>query len=741
MSLSGPRKFNDPRNRLYLSYIRLVKEIQPKAFVIENVPGLVTLFGGKIKDNIIKEFRDIGYQIEYKILCAADYGVPQTRKRVIFVGYKTGQFEYPSPEVKQVSCIEALSDLPPLTDMLGEAEMPYYTKPESEYQKLMRMRSASVKNHIAARHSEHVKKTISLISPGKNYKSLPEGYESTRNFHVAWTRFPDEKPAPTIDTGHRHHFHYEYNRVPTVRESARLQSFPDDFIFIGNKTQQFRQVGNAVPPLMAERIAEQVIKLLDGKEKQMTMYKTPEEYFYRLHHVRPRFKGDIENVLLFMATEISNLPDSSHDEFRESLNNIIWQYPGNKIKKLKTINNWRTEISSLFAFFIERDDKITTAGCRAKELAEKQDLVEMFKKFLFLFQYPGAHIKSKEALDMIKAGVRFKPAQYILKVLQKGEAETGERVFITKEEACHCILNDLRCTRDNEDPVRVWKRIFANRKAGFEYDKSGDVVRYAGDILDYMEIANLLIAHDGKKFYINNLETTMILKFTNSNLWFTEYDTMIISRAGSLKSVSDKKEDWFNYANTDLKDTDFETDLLAFISADSAEYSMLKEASLIAFKKSIDDKDTTTTAKDIGDMGESLVHSHECQRIKEAGRLDLIHLIKRIPTQFAVGYDIQSVESDEKKRYIEVKTTISSRPLQFNKIHMTPNEWNTAGSMKDRYFIYRLLLNKHSHKLFIIQDPVGLYKKDCIQMTPRDGADVSFGNNAGTEETLLSWVN
>jgi len=263
MSLSGPRKFDDPRNKLYLSYIRLVKEIQPKAFIIENVPGLVGLFGGEIKNSIIKAFHDMGYQIECEILCAADYGVPQTRKRVVFAGYKTGKFKFPDICKEQVSCAEALSDLPPLVETTGEPEMRYHAEPQSEYQKLMRKRSMSVKNHIAAKHSENVQKTIALIPPGENYKSLPKGYKSTRNFHVAWTRFPDDKPAPTIDTGHRHHFHYKYNRVPTVRECARIQSFPDDFIFTGNKTEQFRQVGNAVPPLMAQRIAEQVKKLLD----------------------------------------------------------------------------------------------------------------------------------------------------------------------------------------------------------------------------------------------------------------------------------------------------------------------------------------------------------------------------------------------------------------------------------------------------------------------------------------------
>lgn len=263
MSLSGPRQFNDPRNKLYLSYIRLVKEIQPKAFVIENVPGLVSLFGGRIKDSIIHEFEQLGYHIQYKILCASDYGVPQNRRRVIFVGMKSGEFNYPAAESKKVTCEMALSDLPPLIDSIGTDPAHYVSPPQNEYQSLMRARSVEVHNHIAAVHSERVKKIISLVPDGGNYKDLPEEYRDSRHFHVAWTRFASDKPAPTIDTGHRHHFHYKYNRVPTVRECARLQSFPDNFIFLGNKTQQFRQVGNAVPPVLAMKVAEALKKGLD----------------------------------------------------------------------------------------------------------------------------------------------------------------------------------------------------------------------------------------------------------------------------------------------------------------------------------------------------------------------------------------------------------------------------------------------------------------------------------------------
>lgn len=260
MSLSGPRKFDDPRNSLYLSYIRLVDQIRPKAFVIENVPGLVSLFGGQIKDNIISRFTEMGYKITYQIVSASDYGVPQDRRRVIFVGMKDHEFKFPEPYDYKVTCGMAISDLPPLVNELGSSSMTYPMEPTNQYQALMRKGSDTIHNHIAAAHTEKTKKIISMVPNGGNYKDLPPEYRDTRNFHVAWTRFDESKPAPTIDTGHRHHFHYKYNRVPTVRECARIQSFPDSFIFTGNKTEQFRQVGNAVPPLLAQAIAEALIK-------------------------------------------------------------------------------------------------------------------------------------------------------------------------------------------------------------------------------------------------------------------------------------------------------------------------------------------------------------------------------------------------------------------------------------------------------------------------------------------------
>lgn len=269
MSLSGSRNFEDPRNSLYLSFIRLVSEIKPEAFVIENVIGIVSLYKGKIKDHIIESFSKMGYKVSYEILTASEFGVPQKRKRVFFVGTKNDGYDFPEPFDYTVTTEMAISDLPSLEDNLGSEIMEYTSSPTNDYQKSMRINSNLIYNHVAAKHSDRVQEIISLVPDGGNYKDLPEEYRETRKFNVAWTRFRSDKPSPTIDTGHRHHFHYKFNRVPTVRESARLQSFPDSFIFTGNKTMQFRQVGNAVPPVLAKAVAVQLLKYFEKGERDV----------------------------------------------------------------------------------------------------------------------------------------------------------------------------------------------------------------------------------------------------------------------------------------------------------------------------------------------------------------------------------------------------------------------------------------------------------------------------------------
>lgn len=259
-SIAGKRIVNDDRNKLYKGFVRMVEYFKPKAFVMENVPNILSIGDGAVRETIINDFKSLGYTVETKVLTASDYGVPQNRRRAVFVGLTKGNFDFDIPMVaEKVTTKEALSDLP---EQSIEDGGKYSVESTSGYQKLMRINSIGVYNHEVTQHNEQTVRIISMVPDGGNYKDLPKEFQETRKVHIAWTRLNSKRPSITIDTGHRHHFHYKWNRVPTVRESARIQSFPDDFIFLCSKTSQYKQVGNAVPPLMAKAIAEQLKKQL-----------------------------------------------------------------------------------------------------------------------------------------------------------------------------------------------------------------------------------------------------------------------------------------------------------------------------------------------------------------------------------------------------------------------------------------------------------------------------------------------
>jgi DNA (cytosine-5)-methyltransferase 1 len=261
-SISGKRDPKDPRNLLYKSFRKVVETLSPKAFVLENVPNLVSMANGEIKNQIISDFASIGYDVSYKVLLASDFNVPQNRRRVFIVGTKVGKkFNFPTALLFQdkVTCADAISDL---TEGSVADGSNYPTAALTDYQRTMRNNSIGLFNHQVTNHDPKTISIISKVPDGGNYKDLPLELRDTRKVNIAWTRYSSNKPSFTIDTGHRHHFHYSFNRVPTVRESARLQSFPDTFIFSGSKTSQYKQVGNAVPPLLAQSIAISLMKVL-----------------------------------------------------------------------------------------------------------------------------------------------------------------------------------------------------------------------------------------------------------------------------------------------------------------------------------------------------------------------------------------------------------------------------------------------------------------------------------------------
>ena len=258
-SLTGPRKLGDKRNALYKAVFELVRKAKPKAFLIENVKGMATLYNGKVKEDIVQEFTKLGYKVTTKILNSKDFGVPQSRERLFYIGLKEQEFEFPPAlfnKDEYTTCKEALEDLPSLENL--EETLSYTSNEKSDYQKLIKNGSSKLSNHQPTKHTQEVIAVIKQVPEGGNHKDLPPGVGESRKFNEAWTRYHGNKPSKTIDTGHRNHFHYKYNRVPTIRENCRLQSFPDTFELHGSKTSQNKQIGNAVPVLLAKILAEEI---------------------------------------------------------------------------------------------------------------------------------------------------------------------------------------------------------------------------------------------------------------------------------------------------------------------------------------------------------------------------------------------------------------------------------------------------------------------------------------------------
>jgi DNA (cytosine-5)-methyltransferase 1 len=296
-SINAPiRSMLDKRNHLFKDFLRFVDAFAPRAVLIENVPGLVSFEDGATLHAILDSLADIGYGVGVRILGAAYYGVPQMRWRTVIVGLRgknvppsifpepiyhapirpnfttmfCGQslLKMPSPETDStfVTVDQAVDDLPPLANgEQGDKVKQYSNNPRCDYQRRARIGTTGVINHEAPRLSAINLQRLKYIRPGGNWTDIPDELlpkgmqKAKKSDHTKrYGRVDPKGLASTILTKCDPHwgayFHYDQDRAFTVREAARIQSFPDRFIFSGTQSQQFAQVGNAVPPLLAYAI-------------------------------------------------------------------------------------------------------------------------------------------------------------------------------------------------------------------------------------------------------------------------------------------------------------------------------------------------------------------------------------------------------------------------------------------------------------------------------------------------------
>lgn len=254
----------DPRNFLFREYLNFVKELEPDVFVLENVKALLSTSNGWFKDEIINAIKSLGYSVEFGVLNASHYGVPQARERAIFICSKHNVVPLPTATVKAFTTVrDAIEDLAYLNSGEGDFQQEYINEPTSSYQKSMRKGSDFLYNHMASKHKQIAIDKLKMIPPEKGKEFLPEELLGKQKFKTTWGRLKWDEVSPTIDTrfdaaSNGTNNHPFLHRAITPREAARLQSFDDKFVFYGSKVHIRKQIGNAVPPLMAKAIADQI---------------------------------------------------------------------------------------------------------------------------------------------------------------------------------------------------------------------------------------------------------------------------------------------------------------------------------------------------------------------------------------------------------------------------------------------------------------------------------------------------
>ena len=266
------RSLDNPLNKLYIEFFRFVKALNPPVFLLENVEGLKTLGNGVVLKSILELGRNCGYDVQWNIVNAQDCGAPQRRRRIFFVGTKMKiQTVFSLEKSEMINVKQAISDLPKLENGNRVDPLPYSNnKKLSAYQKRMRRNnSEQVNNNYVTKNNPLVLRRYDYIPQGGNWKNIPSAlmsnYKKIENCHrwiyhrLAWNRVS----VPINNYRKNMLIHPEQNRGLSVREAARLQTIPDDYVFLGTLESQQQQVTNLVPPLMAQKIGETIMEQLN----------------------------------------------------------------------------------------------------------------------------------------------------------------------------------------------------------------------------------------------------------------------------------------------------------------------------------------------------------------------------------------------------------------------------------------------------------------------------------------------
>jgi DNA (cytosine-5)-methyltransferase 1 len=277
-STVGSKNEKDPRNSLFYEYLRAVSELAPNYIIFENVAGFSTMYEGSAYKTLINELSILGYKTTSSVLESSDFGLPQIRKRTIIIGWKKHlpSVKLPVPTHSnssnlfglppKLTLMDAISDLPELS--ANDAKNRYKLEPQNEYQRLLRNEMHELTEHNSSNYGTKMLEILSLVPDGGTVNDLPQRLRPKKYFGNTYARLFPDRPAPTITRNFgtpssSRCIHPYQNRALSTREGARLQGFPDNYIFYGSKTSKNLQIGNAVPPIFGEVIAKEIIKSMN----------------------------------------------------------------------------------------------------------------------------------------------------------------------------------------------------------------------------------------------------------------------------------------------------------------------------------------------------------------------------------------------------------------------------------------------------------------------------------------------
>lgn len=456
----------------------------------------------------------------------------------------------------------------------------------------------------------------------------------------------------------------------------------------------------------------------------MNKYSTPAKYFFRAAFPRGRLLTEIEDDLTIFAQFIVSFGYKPKEQFETAFDNA---YKSIHYSSVKTIKNHRTEMTKLLGLTTVNNGFVEPSA-RTLSLVKNQDFRLFFKIFCKKFQFPNCINKSQETAKQIVAGVKFKPAKFILEILREGDKRFGSGFSVSGTEVSNLVFNDLRVLTGQMNAKDVLEMIVKLRKGRVQYDGGSYISQHGREFLGYMTLAGLLLCED-HSFSLNDREGDAIKEIVGDEYLFN-IDESYISQVKARKDIQRQWELW--YGSLDPAD-----ESRMATKMESYEYAVEAEKQAEPIKADRSAQPYFEGRKETGDIGEKIVLQYEQEQISKI-RPDKIGLVRIVSNDTSLGFDIQSLEFHdvELKKLIEVKTTKRTFAPSNDEIitffPMSSNEWSTAKLYKECYYIYRVFLAAKEAVIFVVKNPVAKETKGLIILEPSEYR-VLFKNGVADE--------